>query len=256
MSALVDTHTHIYHKEFARDLPEVMERARASGVTQFYLPSIDSGSIEAMLGLELLYPGECHAMMGLHPTSVNATLTSELSLVSSWLSRRPFVAIGEIGLDFHWDRTFEAQQYEAFRAQIELALFYKRPIVIHTRNAMPETIGVVREYVPRGLRGIFHCFGDTYEHAREIIRMGFYLGIGGVLTYKNSGLASVLSDIDLSHLVLETDAPYLAPVPFRGKRNEPSYLSFVVDRLAEIKGVSPSVVASITTANAQKIFNT
>jgi TatD DNase family protein len=254
MPTLIDTHTHIYLKEFAADLPQVMARARAENVEKFYLPGIDSTSIEDMMALEAQYPGVCIPMMGLHPCSVKENYMDELALVDSWLSRRKFPAVGEIGLDFYWDRTFETQQYEAFRAQIEMALAHQLPIVIHTRNAMPETIGVVKEYGARGLKGIFHCFGDTLEAAREIIGAGFYLGIGGVLTYKNAGLASVLEKIDLEHIVLETDAPYLTPVPHRGKRNEPAYLRYVVDRIASIKGVTPETVASVTSANAQKIF--
>lgn len=254
MAALVDTHTHIYGKQFASDRPQVIARAQAEGVEKFYLPGIDSTVIDDMLTLEAQYPGVCLPMMGLHPCSVNAGYQEELSLIESWLSRRPFPAIGEIGLDFYWDRTFETQQYEAFRAQIELALHYRLPIVIHTRNAMPETIRVVKEYTPRGLRGIFHCFGDTYESAREIIDAGFYLGIGGVLTYKNSTLPAVLMNIPLEYLVLETDAPYLTPVPFRGKRNEPAYLRYVVDHLATLKDLPAATIAQITTTNAQKIF--
>jgi TatD DNase family protein len=254
LSILTDTHTHIYGKEFAGDLSGVIERARAEGIGQFYLPGIDSSVIPDMLALEARYPDACIPMMGLHPCSVKENYLYELAIVKSWLNRRKFAAVGEIGLDFHWDRTFEAEQYIVFRSQIELALAHRRPIVIHTRNAMPETLSVVKEYASRGLTGIFHCFGDTYESAMEIIRAGFYLGVGGVLTYKNSGLAAVLEKIGLEHLVLETDAPYLAPVPFRGKRNEPAYLRYVVDRLAAIKGVTPETVASVTTMNAQKIF--
>lgn len=251
---LIDTHTHIYGKDFNKDLPQVMERARAEGVRKCYLPGIDSESIPAMLSLEAQYPGECIPMMGLHPCHVKADYQKELDIVETWLNKRTFPAVGEIGLDFYHDRTFEAQQYEAFRAQIELALKHNLPIVIHTRNAMAETLEVVREYTSRGLRGIFHCFGDTIESAREIIRLGFLLGIGGVLTYKKSGLDAVLEKVDLQHIVLETDAPYLTPVPFRGKRNEPSYLRYIVERLAEVKSVSPATIAEITTANAQKIF--
>jgi TatD DNase family protein len=251
---IIDTHTHIYHKEFSGDLPQVMDRARQAGVGKFYLPGIDSTFIDNMLAVEAAYPGVCFAMTGLHPTSVDTDYRKEVDLIESWLSRRSFPAVGEIGLDFYWDRTHEVQQYEAFRAQIELALAHNRPIVIHTRNAMKETIAVVKEYIPRGLRGIFHCFGDTLESATEIINMGFYLGIGGVLTYKNSGLPAVLEKIDLAHLVLETDAPYLTPVPHRGKRNEPSYLPIVAQRLADVKQVSLETIADITTTNAEKIF--
>ena len=250
----IDTHTHIYGKQFATDRPQVIARAQAEGVQKCYLPSIDSTVIEDMLALEAQYPNICHPMMGLHPCSVTAAYQDELRIIEDWLTRRPFPAIGEIGLDFYWDRTFETQQYEAFRAQIELALTHRLPIVIHTRNAMPETIRVVKEYIPRGLRGIFHCFGDTHDHAQEIIRTGFYLGIGGILTYKNSTLPSVLANIPLEHLVLETDAPYLTPVPFRGKRNEPAYLRYIAAELAAVKGLSVDKVASITTTNAQKIF--
>lgn len=254
MDFIVDTHTHIYGKQFASDRAQVITRAQAEGVQKFYLPGIDSTVIDDMLALEAQYPGVCVPMMGLHPTSVNAGYQPELDVIEGWLSRRPFAAIGEIGLDFYWDRTHETQQYEAFRAQIDLAINHRLPIVIHTRNAMPETLGVVREYTSRGLRGIFHCFGDTYESARAIIDAGFYLGIGGVVTYKNATLPAVLAQIPLEHLVLETDAPYLTPVPFRGKRNEPSYLRYVIDQLATIYDVPASTIASVTTANAQKIF--
>jgi TatD DNase family protein len=193
-------------------------------------------------------------MMGVHPCSVKANYLDELSLVEEWLSKRKFAAVGEIGLDFYWDKTFTTQQYKAFRMQIELSIQYKLPIVIHTRNAMQETIDVVKEFVPKGVRGIFHCFGGSYQNAKEIIDAGFFLGIGGVLTYKKSGLADVLEKIDLQHIVLETDSPYLTPVPFRGKRNESSYLKFIAEKLAQIKNVSVEEVAAITTVNAEKIF--
>ncbi|HQW83972.1 MAG TPA: TatD family hydrolase, partial [Ferruginibacter sp.] len=168
--------------------------------------------------------------------------------------KRKFVAIGEIGLDFYWDKTYTDEQYKAFRHQIELSLQYKLPIVIHTRNAMKQTIEVVEEFTAKSVRGIFHCFGGTYEEAKRIIDAGFYLGIGGVVTYKNAGLAQVLEKIDLKYMVLETDAPYLTPVPFRGKRNESSYLKYIAAKLAEIKNVTTEMVDEITTANAQKIF--
>ena len=193
-------------------------------------------------------------MMGLHPCYVKENYQEELTIVKDWLSKRKFAAVGEIGLDFFWDKTFEKQQYEAFRIQIELALQNNLPIVIHTRDAMQESIDVVKEYTSRGIKGIFHCFGGTVENAKEIIDAGFYLGIGGVLTYKKSGLAEVLEKIDLKHLVLETDAPYLTPVPFRGKRNESSHLKYIVEKLALIKNISTEEVAAVTTANAEKIF--
>lgn len=251
---LIDTHCHLYSDEFSADISAVLERAVKDGVSKFYLPAIDSTSHANMLLLEERNPGRCIAMMGLHPCSVNSTYLEELAFVEEWLAKRKFVAVGEIGLDFYWDKTFTSEQYTAFRKQIELALHYRLPIVIHTRNAMAETIAVVKEYAGRGLHGIFHCFGGTYEDAVAIMDMGFYLGIGGVLTYKNSGLANVLEKIDIKHLVLETDAPYLTPVPFRGKRNESSYLIYVVEKLAAIKNCTVAEVAAITTVNAKKIF--
>lgn len=251
---MVDTHCHLYLDDFEADIDAVLRRAREAGVKKFYLPGIDSSEVERLLSLEAAFPGVCIPMMGLHPCSVKANYKEELNVVADWLSRRKFAAVGEIGLDFHWDKTFTEQQYEAFREQIELSLHYELPIVIHTRNAMQETIDVVKAYVPRGLRGIFHCFGGTVDDAREIIEAGFYLGIGGVLTYKKAGLAAVLSEIDLAHIVLETDAPYLTPVPFRGKRNESCYLKYIAEELARVKHVTVEEVDQVTTANAEKIF--
>ena len=251
---LTDTHCHLYSEEFALDIENVLQNAIAEGVQKFYLPCIDSASIEAMLALEERFPGKCIPMMGLHPCYVKENYKDELDIVRGWLAKRKFAAVGEIGLDFYWDKTFAAEQYEAFRTQIEWAIAYKMPIVIHTRNAMQETINTVKEYSPKGLKGIFHCFSGSYESAKEIIDAGFYLGIGGVITYKNAGLAEVLAKIDVQHLVLETDAPYLTPLPFRGKRNESSYLKYIIARLTEVKNCSVEEVAAITTANAEKIF--
>lgn len=226
-----------------------------SGVNKFYLPAIDSSETIRMLGLEERYPGVCIAMMGLHPCSVKENYMEELAQVEEWLSKRKFAAIGEIGLDFYWDKTFTAQQFESFHKQIEWALTYNLPIVIHTRNAMRETIDMVKQYSSRGLRGIFHCFGDSYEHAMEIIELGFCLGIGGVVTYKKSGLAEVIAKIDLRHIVLETDSPYLTPLPFRGKRNESSYIKYVAEKIAEVKNISFEEVAEATSRNAAFVFN-
>lgn len=251
---LTDTHCHLYAEEFAGDINGVIERAEQEQVNQFYLPAIDRSTHDNMLLLEEKYPGKCKAMMGLHPCSVNGNYMQELKMVEEWLAKRKFVAVGEIGLDFYWDKTFTEEQYTAFRKQIELALHYQLPIVIHTRNAISETIAVVKEYAGRGLKGIFHCFGGTYAEAVTITGLGFYLGIGGVVTYKNSGLAALLERIDLRHLVLETDAPYLTPVPFRGKRNESSYLKYIVEKIAEIKKCTIEEVAAATTENAKKIF--
>lgn len=251
---IIDTHCHLYSEEFSGDIEDVVKRANAEGVGKFYLPAIDSEHTNAMLNVEKNFPGKCIAMMGLHPCYVKENYKEELDAVSQWLAKRKFAAIGEIGLDFYWDKTFTDEQYEAFRLQIEWALQYDLPIVIHTRNAMQETINIVKEYVPRGLKGIFHCFSGSIESAREIIKAGFLLGIGGVLTYKKAGLAEVLEQVNLEHIVLETDAPYLTPVPFRGKRNESSYLKYIIEKLAEVKKVSVEEIAAVTTANAEKIF--
>lgn len=251
---LIDTHCHLYATEFDNDRAIVIDRAKKKGVIKFFLPAIDSSTHDAMIALEDKYPTECYAMMGLHPCSVNEKYNHELSIVEKWLSERKFCAVGEIGLDFYWDKTFIKEQYIAFEMQMSWALQYKIPIVIHTRNAMRETIETVKPFAAKGLKGIFHCFGGSYEEAREIIDMNFLLGIGGVLTYKNSGLIDVIKKIDLDDCVLETDAPYLTPVPFRGKRNESSYLEFIVQKFAEVKNLLPEEVASITTKNAEKIF--
>ena len=251
---IIDTHAHLYSEEFQVDIDLVMNRAQKAGVSKMYLPAIDSSETESMMALEQKYPGVCIAMMGLHPCYVKENVALELEHVRSWLDKRDFVAIGEIGLDFYWDKTFTHQQYEAFDIQMQWALELNRPIVIHTRNAMQETINRVKPFAQKGLKGIFHCFSGSTESAKQIIDLGFLLGIGGVITYKNAGLPEVLENVNLEHLVLETDAPYLTPVPFRGKRNESSYLSFIITKLAEVKGISEEEVARITTLNAEMIF--
>ena len=251
---LIDTHTHLYLSEFDDDISAVMERARHEGVTKFFLPAIDSLEFDRMLKLESNFKGECYAMVGLHPCSVKENFDDELVLVESALKSRTFSAIGEIGLDFYWDKSFMLSQFTCFHKQIDFALNKQLPIVIHSRNALDECIAVVNEYSQRGLKGIFHCFGGTLEQANRIIETGFLLGIGGIVTYKNSGLSEVLKHIDLKHLVLETDAPYLSPVPFRGKRNESSYLKYIALKIAEIKNVSVEEVAKATTLNVQRIF--
>jgi TatD DNase family protein len=250
----IDTHTHIYGKQFDADRQVMMQRAATNGVEKFYLPGIDSESIERMLQMEKDYPGTCICMMGLHPCSVNDNYKEELALVEHWIQQRKFAAVGEIGLDFYWDKTFTTQQYEAFHYQVNLALQHLLPIVIHTRNAMAETIDVVQQYTAKGLHGIFHCFSGNYADAKKIVDAGFLLGIGGVVTYKNGGLAEWLHQIPLEHIVLETDAPYLTPVPFRGKRNESSYLIYVAEKLAGIYQVPLAEIGAVTTANALRVF--
>ncbi len=251
---LIDTHCHIYLPEFSNDIQQVITNATTAGVQKMYLPAIDSTVINDMLALEQQYPNVCIPMMGLHPCSVKENFLQELHIVQEWLSKRSFTAIGEIGLDFYWDTTYTKQQYHAFEQQMQWALTYDMPIVIHTRNAMQQTIDCVKPFALNGLKGIFHCFGDSYAMAKQILDMDFLLGIGGVLTYQKSGLQETLQKIDVKYMVLETDAPYLTPVPYRGKRNESSYLTIIAQKLAEVKQVSMEEVALLTTANAQKIF--
>ena len=251
---LIDTHTHLYLKEFSDDIEEVMRRAEAGGVFQFYLPAIDSAETGNMMELEKKFPGKCIAMAGLHPCSVKEDYKEELANVGMALSQRKFIAIGESGLDFYWDKTFMKEQYESLHIHAVWAMKYDLPLVLHTRDAMQETIDVIKTYKGKGLRGVFHCFGGSLEEAKEIIDQDFLLGIGGVVTYKNSGLAEVIKDIDLKHIVLETDAPYLTPVPFRGKRNESSYLKLIAQKLAEIKNITLEEVAEQTTKNAEFMF--
>lgn len=252
---LIDTHCHLYLPEFKDDLREVIQRAEQAGVEKFCLPAIDSTATTGLLETVRQYPDKCYPMIGLHPCSVKENYATELEHVEQSLENMKGIAIGEIGLDFYWDKTFAAAQQEVFEKQMQWALAKKLPIVIHTRNAMEVTITCVRKFASQGLRGIFHCFGGTVQQATEIIEMGFLLGIGGVITYKNAGLAETLEHIRLEHIVLETDAPYLAPVPFRGKRNESAYLLRVAEKLATIKNIHVEEVADITTKNAQNIFN-
>ena len=251
---LIDSHCHLYSEEFKEDIKEVMKRAMDNGVSKFYLPAIDSQVINDMLSLELEYPGICIAMMGLHPCYVKENYLQELSIVEEWLQKRSFVAVGEIGLDFYWDTSFVKEQMDAFTMQMQWALDKQIPIVIHTRNAMDKTIQAVKPFAEKGLTGIFHCFSGSKDAARQVVDMGFYLGIGGVITYKNGGLPEALENIGLENLVLETDSPYLGPVPYRGKRNESSYLPYIAAKLAEVKKLPIDEVAAITSANAQKIF--
>ncbi|MET0242048.1 MAG: TatD family hydrolase [Flavitalea sp.] len=253
-SYLIDTHSHLYSEEFAADRAEMIQRAVSEGVTKIYLPAIDSNSAASMLDLEKNYPETCISMMGLHPCYVKENFEEELQFVRDWLEKRRFAAVGEIGLDYYWDRNFDEQQKIAFSTQMDWAIEFDVPIVIHSRESMDDSIALVRSKKADKLRGIFHCFSGTYEQALEIIDLGFLLGIGGVLTYKKSGLAEIVEKLPMDKLVLETDAPYLSPVPFRGKRNESSYLKYVVSRMAEIKRLPEQEIARITTENANRIF--
>jgi TatD DNase family protein len=250
----IDSHCHLYVNSFSADRDAVVKRAIDAGVRQMLLPAIDGETHEAMLELESGFPANCLAMMGVHPCSITADPGPELDIAWQYLQQRPFIAIGEIGLDFHWDLTHVEQQYLAFRRQIEWALDLNRPIVIHSRKSTAACIEVVKEYIPRGLRGVFHCFSGTAAEAQAIVDLGFYLGIGGVITYKNSGLDEAVRDIEPEWLLLETDSPYLTPVPHRGKRNESSYIPIIASKLAEVKGITVEELAAITRASTQKLF--
>lgn len=251
---ITDTHSHIYADDFRDDQADMLLRAEKEGVKKILMPAIDSTTHEQMLALEKLNPAQCFAMMGLHPCSVRENFKDELAIVEKYLSERSFKAVGEIGLDFYWDKTFTKEQYEAFRQQTEWALTFDIPIVIHSRDSIDECIEVVRQMQNGKLKGVFHCFGGSFEQANQITDLGFYLGIGGVLTYKKSGLDKVLEQVDMKHIVLETDAPYLTPVPFRGKRNEPAYIKYITEKLAEVKNIPVEEVTTITTANAEALF--
>ena len=251
---LIDTHCHLYLEDFQEDLEEVIRRAEAEGVEKFLMPAIDKSETERLLATERKFDPRCRAMMGLHPSSVRENYLEEIRMVEDWFTKRSFAAVGEIGLDFYWDLSFKSAQLDAFERQIRLAIKEKLPIVIHSRNSLDECIGMVNQY-KGNVAGVFHCFSGSLQQANWIIELGFYLGIGGVITYKNAGLAEVIKDISLEHIVLETDAPYLTPVPFRGKRNESSYLKYIVQKLSEIKEVPAEEVARITTMNAEKVFN-
>lgn len=250
----IDTHAHIYASQFKKDRADVLRKAFEQNVEKIYLPNIDHTSIDDMMEVEAQYPDHCFAMMGLHPCSVKQDFEKELYQVETWLNQRDFVAIGEIGTDLYWDKTFFEQQAEAFKIQVEWAKKYQRPIVIHCRDSFQETIDLLTPLMTKELTGIFHCFTGTVEDAQKIIELGFLLGIGGVSTFKNGGLDKVLPEVSLDHLVLETDCPYLAPVPYRGKRNESSYIPLIANRLAEIKGIEIEEIEQKTTENAQKLF--
>ena len=252
---MIDTHSHIYSEDFDADRSEVIRRAQEAGVTKIIMPNVDSGSLPGMLETERMFPDVCLAAIGLHPTSVKENYLDELALVKSELERRKYMAIGEIGIDLYWDKTFYTEQVFALQTQVQWALDSNLPVIIHVRDSHKETIEALQPFKNKGLRGVFHCFTGSSKEAEEIAELGdFMLGIGGVVTFKNSGLAGNLKDIPLTKLVLETDTPYLAPVPFRGKRNEPAYTAIVRDKLAEVYQVSAEEIDEITTRNAEKLF--
>lgn len=254
MNEFVDSHAHIYLDQFKEDINDVLDKAAEEGVDLIYMPNIDHTSIDAMLAMEDKYPQRCIPMMGLHPCSVNKGFEKELYIVEEWLGKRDFAAIGEIGTDLYWDKTFWPQQQEAFKIQVEWAKKYQLPVVIHCRESIDETISMVEALKNDQLTGVFHCFSGTKEQAEKIVELGFYLGIGGVATFKNGGLDKVIPEIDMDNIILETDSPYLAPAPHRGKRNEPVYIPLIAGRVAELKKVPLDEVASTTTTNAKNLF--
>ena len=251
---LTDTHTHLYSEAFDEDRSDMMLRAKDVGIQRFFLPAIDSSYTEAMLQMKNDYPDAVHLMMGLHPTSVKANYKEELAHVEDMLSKHDFVAIGEIGIDLYWDKSTLAIQQKAFRYQIRLAKKLALPIVIHCRESFDEIFEILEEEKDDKLFGIFHCFTGTLEQAHRAISFNMKLGIGGVVTFKNGKIDQFLDQIPLEHIVLETDSPYLTPAPFRGKRNESSYLKFVLEKLVTIYQLPKEKIAEITTANSKELF--
>jgi TatD DNase family protein len=252
---MIDTHSHIYSEEFDADRTEMIQRAKSVGVEHIILPNVDSESLSRMLKLESEFPGYCHAAIGLHPTSVNENFETELNIVESELKSRKWIAIGEIGIDLYWDKTYYNQQVIVLTQQIEWAIKFNLPVIIHIRDSFDETLQIMAQYQHSGLKGVFHSFTGTCEQAEKLLEYeGFMLGINGVVTFKNSRLTNALEKVPLSRLVLETDAPYLAPVPYRGKRNESSYLRLIAEKLSEIYKVPYNQVENQTTENAIKIF--
>lgn len=251
-----DTHTHLYLGEFDNDREDAVRRAIGSGVEYLFLPNIDSGSVGGMIELAEKFPGHCFPMMGLHPTSVKENYQEEIENVEKLLSLpgKKFCAIGEIGIDLYWSRKFEQEQVDAFNRQLDLADMHDLPVVIHTRNSFDIVAEIIEERNDPAIRGVFHCFGGSLKQAEKAVSLGFFLGIGGIITYKNSGLQQVVENIAVEHLLLETDSPFLPPVPHRGQRNESAYIPLIAQKIAEIKKIDIAEVAEITTANALRIM--
>lgn len=251
---MIDTHAHIYAAEFDQDRDEVVQRALDAGIEHILLPNIDLDSIEPMLATEAAYPQVCRSMMGLHPCYVDANVDQTLDTIHSWFDKHNFIAVGEIGIDLYWDKTYRKEQEYAFITQLKWAKEMNLPVVIHTRDSIEETLALLKSEQNGDLRGVFHCFGGSIEEAKAINDLGFHLGLGGVSTFKNSGMDKVIPQLDLSKVILETDCPYLAPVPHRGKRNEPAYTDLVLKRIADLTELSSKKVAQITTNNAKSLF--
>lgn len=251
---MIDTHAHIYASEFDHDRNEMIARAKTAGIQKILMPNIDLESIEPMLNTQSQYPEMCHSMMGLHPCYVNENYKKDLETLLALFEKHSFIAVGEIGIDLYWDKTFQAQQIEAFKAQIHWAKDMKLPIVIHTRDSIEATLSVLTPLQDGNLQGVFHCFGGSIEEAKTIQGLGFHLGLGGVSTFKNSGMDKVIPQLDLSKVILETDCPYLAPTPHRGKRNEPSLMPLVAQKIADCREMTLEKVDEITTHNAKQLF--
>ena len=251
---IIDTHTHLYLKQFNQDIDEVIKRAINNGVDKFIFPAIDSSYSKQMHDLQSKYSKNIYLMSGLHPVSVKENYKDELSLVVKSLKDHNYVAVGEIGIDLYWDKTFLKQQQDAFEFQIRLAISNDLPIVIHCREGFDEIFEILDGEKCSKLRGVFHCFTGTLEQANRAINLGFKLGIGGVVTFKNGGIDKFINQISINNIVLETDSPYLSPVPFRGKRNESSYIKYVLSKLSELYGISEEELAKLTTENSKKIF--
>ncbi len=251
---MIDTHAHLFLEEFDNDRHYIVKSAQSIGVKAFVMPNVDSKTIDALLTLSDQFPNVCFPCIGVHPTSIDENFISEIELVERALEIREYTAIGEIGIDLHWDKTFLQEQIIAFDLQIKMALKYDLPIVVHTRQSFDEAFNVVSKYKEKGLKGVFHCFSGNAEQAKRLVDYGFKLGIGGVVTFKNSGLAETLKSVTLNDIVLETDAPYLAPSPFRGQRNEPAYIVQVVEKLSEIYEVDKNYVVNKTSKNAIDLF--
>jgi len=251
----VDSHAHIYSEKFSEDRNQVIDDSISLGVTKIYLPNIDHDSIDSMFEVESNYPNNCFSMMGIHPCSIQKGFEKQLYEVEEWLTKRPFAAVGEIGTDLYWDKSLFEYQKEAFKVQCSLAIKHNLPVAIHCRESIDETIDILEEDSFKGLKGVFHCFTGTEDQAKRIIDLGFHLGIGGVLTFKNAKIDQALKDIGLEHLMLETDSPYLSPTPHRGKRNSPEYIPLIAQKLADIKEIAIEEVAAITSRNAVGLFN-
>ncbi|MCK6265552.1 TatD family hydrolase [Vibrio sp. ZSDE26] len=252
---MIDSHAHIYASEFDNDRDDVVQRAMQQGITKILMPNIDLDSIKPMLATEALYPKICRSMMGLHPCYVDGNVKETLATIHSWFDKHNFIAVGEIGIDLYWDKTYKAEQEMAFITQLNWAKEKDLPVVIHTRDSIEETLALLKQEQDGSLRGVFHCFGGSVDEAKAINDLGFHLGLGGVSTFKNGGMDKVIPHLDMNYVILETDCPYLAPVPHRGKRNEPAYTQLVASRVAELRCSILEEIEKVTEENTNQLFS-